>query len=163
MSERIHSSQFPGRLVVFLLDGQRYALHLAAVQRVIRIAEITPLPAAPPIVAGILNVHGAVVPVVNIRGRFGLPNRETSLSDQIIIARTMRRTIALIVDSVTEVVERPLNQIVTKDSIVPGISYIEGVAKLEDGLILIHDLDAFLSLEEEKALDQATEKTEEKR
>jgi purine-binding chemotaxis protein CheW len=93
-----------GQLVVFLLEGQRYALRLAAVERVVRAVEITPLPQAPEIVLGMINVEGRIVPVVNMRNRFGRPERAIELSDQFIIARTSRRAVALVVDSVNEVV-----------------------------------------------------------
>jgi len=145
----------PRRLVVFNLDEQRYALRLSAVERVVMIAEITLLPKAPRIIAGVINVQGRIIPVVNIRERFKLPERETALSDHLIIAKTSRRTVALVADSVSGVVERPENEITAPDRILPNLEYVVGVVKLDDGLILIHDLELFLSLEEENALEQA--------
>ncbi len=73
------------QLVVFTLEEQRYALYLSAVERIVRIVEITPLPKALEIVFGVINVQGQVVPVVDIRKRFRLPEREMSLSDQLIM------------------------------------------------------------------------------
>ena len=143
------------QLVVFTLEEQRYALYLSAVERIVRMVEITPLPKAPEIVFGVINVQGQVIPVVNIRKRFRLPEREMSLSDQLIIARISRRAVALVADAVSGVVERSEKEIVTPEEILPWMAYVEGVVKLEDGMILIHDLDEFLSLEEEKALDNA--------
>jgi purine-binding chemotaxis protein CheW len=143
------------QLVVFILDEQRYALHLPVVERAIRIVELSPLPKAPEIVLGVINVQGRIVPVVNIRKRFCLPDRNIRLSDQLLIARASRRTVALAVDAVSGMVERPDREIIAAQEILPGIEYVEGVAKLEDGLILIHNLDAFLSLEEEQTLSAA--------
>jgi chemotaxis signal transduction protein len=60
-------------LVVFTLDEQRYALHLDAVKRIVRAVEVTPLPKAPQIVLGVVNVQGKVIPVMNLRSRFSLP------------------------------------------------------------------------------------------
>jgi purine-binding chemotaxis protein CheW len=142
------------QLVVFTLDDQRYALYLHAVERVIRSVEITPLPKAPDIVLGVVNIQGRVIPVVDIRKRFRLPEREINLSDQLIIASTSKRPVALLTDAVNAVIEQSGKRTITSEDIMPGIKYIEGVVKLEDGLILIHDLDKFLSLEEEKALDE---------
>lgn len=142
-------------IVLFTLDDQRYALRLDAVERVVRAVEITPLPKAPEIVIGVINVQGRIVPVVNIRRRFRLPERELKLSDQIVIARTSRRTVALVVDAVRGVTELSGKQIVWPEDIVPQMQYVEGVVKLEDGLVLIHDLDRFLSLNEEITLDVA--------
>jgi purine-binding chemotaxis protein CheW len=144
-----------GQLVVFLLEGQRYALRLAAVERVVRAVEITPLPQAPEIVLGMINVEGRIVPVVNMRNRFGRPERAIELSDQFIIARTSRRAVALVVDSVNEVVACTEAQVVAAEKILPGLEHVEGVLKLPDGMILLHDLDRFLSLDEEQALAEA--------
>jgi purine-binding chemotaxis protein CheW len=143
------------RLIVFTLDEQRYALHLEAVERIVRLAEVTPLPKAPEIVLGVVNVQGRVLPVINIRRRFRLPEREEDLRDQLILARTSRRPVALVVDAVGGVVERTAKQATPAESIVSGTEYVEGVVKLADGLVLIHNLETFLSLEEETKLGKA--------
>lgn len=145
------------QFVVFTLDEQRFGLELTAVERVVRRVEITPLPKAPEIVLGVVNVRGRVIPVVDIRRRFRLPERRPALSDQIIIARTAQRAVALAVDATIEVLDRPQEDIIEALRVLPGIEYVEGVLKLKDGLILIHDLNRFLSLEEEAALDRAAE------
>jgi len=142
------------QLVVFYLDGQRYGLRLSTVERVVRAVEVTPLPAAPEIVLGVINVEGRIIPVVNVRRRFRLPEKETSLSDHLIIARTARRKVALVADSVSGIVDAPSAVVIDASEILPQIEYVEGVAKLEDGMALIHDLDRFLSLEENRALDE---------
>ena len=100
-------------------------------------------------------MHGNVIPLVNVRKRFRLPERNIGLSDHLIVAHTARRTVALIADSVEGVIEHPEENIAAPDTILPQMEYIEGVAKLADGMVLIHDLDRFLSLDEEKALDDA--------
>ena len=145
------------RLVHFNLDDRKYALFLSAVIRVIRVVEITSLPKAPEIVAGIINLQGQVIPVFDIRMRFKLSAREVQLSDQMIIATTARRTVALSVDSVTDVIEIPEEKIVAAEQILPEPGYVEGVIKTEGGMVLIHDLEKFLSLPEEKALGEALE------
>jgi purine-binding chemotaxis protein CheW len=143
------------RLVSFNLDDQKFALFLAAVMRIIRVVEITGLPEAPAIVLGIINIHGEIIPVFDIRKRFSLPRREMQLDDQLIIAHTSRGTVALLVDSVNDVFEVSEEKVVAGESILPGLDYIEGVVKTKDGMILIHDLEEFLSLAEEKALNEA--------
>ena len=84
------------QLVVFLLNEQRYALYLPVVERVVSAVEVTPLPKAPDIVLGVINMQGKVIPVVNIRRRFGLPERQIDLSDQFIIANTTKRPVVLV-------------------------------------------------------------------
>ena len=145
----------PVQLVVFRLDEQRYALSLAAVERIVRAAEVTLLPNAPPIVLGALDVEGRVLPVLNIRRRFGLREREVSPADQFLIARTAPRTIVLVVDEAQGVIERSQDEIIGSAQIAPGLEQFQGVVRLDDGLVLIHDLDRFLSLDEARALDEA--------
>ncbi len=93
------------RLVVFTLDEQRYALYLPVVERVVNAVEVTPLPKVPDIVLGVINVQGKVIPVVNIRRRFGLPEREIELSYQFIIANTSKQMVVLVADTVSGVIE----------------------------------------------------------
>jgi len=133
-------------VVVFLLDGERYALPLSAVERILRAVEVTPLPKAPEIVLGTINVQGRILAVVSLRRRFCLPEREIQLGDQLIIARTAKRDVALMVDAVGGVAELSGQDVTATEAIVPGLECLEGVGKLADGMVLIHDLDQFLSL-----------------
>ena len=142
-------------LVIFTLDESRFALKLSAVERVVRVVEITPLPKAPDIVLGIIDVQGGIIPVVNVRRRFRLPKREMQLNDQIVIARTVKRTVALLADDVTGVMACPKARIVEAEKVVSGMEFVEGIVKIDEGMILIHNLDTFLSLDEEKSLDDA--------
>jgi purine-binding chemotaxis protein CheW len=150
-----HSAEsvMSNQLVVFTLDAQHYALPLARVQRVVRMAEVTPLPKAPEIVLGVIDLQGNILPVMSMRKRFGLPEPEASLSDQLIVADTETRSIALVVNSVTGVVERTAEEIMHAEKIVPGVQYVEGMTRLEDGILFIHDLDRFLSKQEEQQLE----------
>lgn len=143
------------QLISFRLDHQHYALPLAAAERVVRAVEVTPLPSAPAIVIGAINVHGRVLPVLNVRRRFLLPEREISTTDWFLFAHTARRTVVLVVDRSDGLVERPRTEIVPSPHITPGLDAFPGVVRLEDGLLLIHDLDRFLSLDETRRLDQA--------
>lgn len=145
--------------LVFLLDDQRYALHLSAIDRVVRMVHITPISSAPDILLGIVNLEGLVIPVMDVRQRFNLPERENSLSDRLIFARTQRRSVALIADTVTGVIECSEHSLISAERILPELAHVEGVIKFEDGMILIHNLDKFLSLEEEAALDLAVAAT----
>ena len=147
------------QLVCFNLSNRRYALPLSAVVGILRAVEITPLPKAPPIVLGIVNVGGRIIPVVNMRQRFRLPNQEIEPRDQFILGQTGRRVVALVADEVSSVLERPERDVITPHDILPGLEGVEGVVGLDDGMILIYDLSKFLALEEEVALDVALAKT----
>ena len=143
------------QIVVFSLDEPRYALDLSTVERVVSAVEITPLPRAPEIVLGVINMQGQVVPVVDVRKRFRLPEREVNIDDRFIIARTSRRVVALVADDVVGVQRLGDRQIVSAEQALPFAEYIKGVAKVEEDLVLIYDLDRFLSLDEEQKLDEA--------
>lgn len=143
------------QLVVFAVEKQNYALRLSAVERIVRAVEVTPLPKMPEIVLGVVNVQGQIIPVVNLRRRFRLPEREIDPRDQLILARTAKRRVGLLADEVSGVLEVTGERVTAGGEVVPGLEYVTGVARLEDGLILIHDLNTFLSLDEEKVLDQA--------
>lgn len=146
------------QLMVFRLDEQRYALPLAVVERVVRAAEVTPLPKAPAIVFGAINVHGRVLPVLDVRRRFRVPTREIRAADWFLVADTAQRAVVLVIDDSEGVIERPPADIVASTEIIPGVDDFPGVVKLDDGLVLIHDLERFLSLDEARALDKAMHK-----
>ena len=143
------------QLCLFTLDERRYALTLLCVERVVFVVDITPLPKAPPVVLGVVNVKGDIVPVYDVRRRFRLPQRAINLTDQLMIARTSQQTVALLVDSVDGVIEVAEEDIAAAQGILPDIEYVQGIVKLPDGLVLIHDLEQFLSAEEERTLDEA--------
>lgn len=144
-----------GRVVVFLLEGQRYGLRLAAVEHVVPAVALTTLPRAPRIVLGIFSLRGEIVPVVDIRERFGLPRRAISPDQQMIVACTSRRRLAILVDATVGVVEVNENEFVPAETILSGLPQVEGIARTADGLVVIHEVDSFLALEEAAELDVA--------
>ena len=153
MNESIHILK--EQILVFTLDEQPYALSLHSVVKVIHAIEIRHLPNAPEIIAGIINVKGQIIPVADIRKRFGLTAHEIDPDDRLIITDTGKRQVAILVDSVTGIIDlEPAHLDLTKKSM-SFAEHISGVAKTEDGLILIYDLAGFLNLDEEKDLDLA--------
>lgn len=136
------------KLLVFRLDDQRYALHLEAVERVVAAVFVTPLPDAPEIVLGVINVQGRIVPAINMRRRFRLPEMDLRPSDQFIISSSSGRIFALVADATLGIVDCPTQAIVEADRILPHMEQVEGVMVLEDGMVLIYDIDKTLSLDE---------------
>lgn len=143
------------QLVVFVLDNWKLALSLQAVIRVLPAVEITPLPNAPDVVSGIVNIEGTLFPVFNTRHCLGFPERDTDPGDRFIIAQTKRRSVILTVDDVTGVLSCSEKCIDTERVLFHGQRHISGVARLDGELILIHDLEAFLSPKEERVLNRA--------
>lgn len=144
-------------LLVFTLNDWRCALPLAAVAATHRAVAVTALPGAPYKVMGIINVRGTVLPAIDLRTCFGFARQPLSPDQHIVLGRTSRRPVALIVDGISGVIECAQDAVAAAGDVLPGLESIEGVVKLEDGMVLIHDLDRFLSLEEAAALDHAME------
>lgn len=144
-----------GRVVIFEVDAQRFGLALDSVEQAVRSVAVTPLPKAPAVVAGIIDVHGSIIPVIDLRYRFLLPQRAPLITDQLLIASTALRRLALCIDSVSDVMEYGDEDFNAIDTVVPGMEFLKGIVRLADGLVLIHDLDTLLSLEEAQMLDEA--------
>jgi purine-binding chemotaxis protein CheW len=142
-------------VVIFEVAAQRFGLPLDRVQSAVRIVEITPLPCAPAVVTGVINVRGSVIPVVDMRRRFRLPQRASLLTDQLLIVDTPVRRLALWVDAVRDMAEYGEQDFIAADAIVPGMEYLRGIVRLADGLVLIQDLEQLLTLAEEQALAEA--------
>jgi purine-binding chemotaxis protein CheW len=143
------------QLLAFRLNDCFCALYLNQVLQVIQAVEATALPNAPATVIGVIDLHGQVVPLLNIRRRFEFVDHEIGIEDQFIIAQMKSRTVAIAVDEVMQIVERPAEEIVAAEKIVGNMDYLDGVTRLDDGLALIHDPDTFFSLDERRELESA--------
>lgn len=143
----------PADILVFEVAGSRYGVATDVVQELVRAVAVTPLPEPPPVVEGVINVRGTVVPVFDLRRRFHLPEKEMEPSDHLVVARAGERTVALHVDRVLEVLQVTPEELAGGTALGAGSRYVSGVAKLADGLVLIHDLSTFLSEAESHLLD----------
>lgn len=142
-------------LLLFLLDGRPYAVRLGQVERVAAMAAFAPLPGAPPVVAGVINVGGRFLPVLDVRARLGLTPRPPRLEDGLIVLRLASRSVALWIDHVEGTIHLPAASLVPAERVVGAGGWFDAVTALPDGPIFIHDADRFLSLEEETVLDAA--------
>lgn len=142
-------------ILVFELDTQRYALCSSEVRELLRAVTVVPLPRAPAIVEGIINVRGDVVPVLDVRTRFGIRAKPAEHTDHLIVARAGSRLVALRTDRALGLTRVDAGAVASGQSIASGLEYLAGVACLPDGLVLIHDLSTFLSQAEAAALDEA--------
>lgn len=131
---------------VFELDDARYGISLADTREVFRMPALAPLPKAPPVVEGIANIRGHIVPVISLRRRFGLPDKPPHPFEHLLFATAGARAVAIRADRVTGVHGVDSAEIEAPQA---------GVTKLADGLVLIHDLATFLKDSEAAELDQA--------
>lgn len=150
------------QLLCFSIDDHRYGITSDAVVEIVRAVAITPLPGSTSVIAGVIDVRGTIVPVFDLRARFGLPARELSPADCFILARTPSRVAALHVDLVQDLVDvddrsasADAEHVFTTQ--VPTAQHIVGAATLADGMVLIHDVAAFLSSTEAESLESALE------
>jgi purine-binding chemotaxis protein CheW len=142
-------------VVVFRVDNQRCALPLNCVERIVRAVEVTPLPGAPAIVLGAVCVAGRVLPVLSMRWRLGLAAREVRPRDHFLIGRAASRRVVLAIDEADGLIQPDETRFTPAGDIAAGIGHVRGMARLDDGLVLIEDLDRFLSFDEGRALDTA--------
>jgi len=143
------------QLVTFVLGRQRFAVSLQNVIRVVAAAQWTPLPDAPEVVLGIIDFHGQIIPVVDPRRGLHRVSPDVSIADQFIIVYTGLRTIALLVNDTLGVIARnivPISRVRLREA---GSSLFAGAVSVDDELVLIHDVERFLSIEELRALDEA--------
>lgn len=144
-------------LIEFECRGHRFALPLSSVRRVVPSAQPTPLPGAPEIVLGVLNLGGEVAVIVNFYRRIGLPFSTIDISQQLLVVDMAGFCIGLVVDRVVGIATRELE---TKPAIpgqLAGAGFVHAVLQLEDGLCVICDLEKFLFDDEKLAIDHALE------
>lgn len=140
------------KIVRFKVNGQSFGIQLSAIDTIIRAVEVTPIPNSPGYLCGIIDMHGVIIPVINIHVRIGQPDRPTLIDDRFIIAKVPGRLIALRVDEVTGIIENVENQILKAETISPDLE-IHGIARSKEGLIVIYNLEKFLSSDELSFLD----------
>ncbi|HID29259.1 MAG TPA: purine-binding chemotaxis protein CheW, partial [Desulfobacterales bacterium] len=149
--------------VCFWVDREEYGIEIMKVQEIIRIDEITAVPNAPRFVEGIVNLRGNVLPVLDMRTRFGLDKGERTEQNRIIVVDISGKTTGIIVDSVSEVLRIPRKQIEFPPDFITeaGVEgrYIEGIGKLDEGkrIIVLIQVDALLTGDEKEELSDIGE------
>ncbi len=142
------------QLVIFRLGEDFFAMLISNVNEIIRLQKITPVPKAPPFVEGVTNLRGRVIPVIDLRQRFGLPPREESTSARIIVADHEGKLIGMMVDRVDEVLTVSADAIEPPDEMVVSVDsqFLAGIVRLEDRLIILLDQEQVLTPSEIKLL-----------
>ncbi len=142
------------QLVVFELADEHYGLDITTVESIIKMQAITKMPHAPNFVEGITNLRGTVVPVMDLRRRFGLDSKEKDRETRIVVSNMNGVQVGIIVDAVSQVlriqdemIEPPPPMSTTINS-----AFILGIAKLDDQLVILLELEKILSTEEQERL-----------
>lgn len=142
------------QLVTFRLGKEEFSMDILKVQEIIRHMDLTRVPRTPDFVDGVINLRGRVIPVLDLRKRFGLPEGERTNETRIIVVDVDNRTVGLKVDAVSEVLRLPADTVEAPPSLVTGIEsdYIKGVGKLDGRLIILLDVAKILTRTEKDAL-----------
>ncbi len=144
------------KVVVFRLKDEEYGVEVDQVKSIERMESITRVPNTPSFVKGVINLRGVVIPVINLRSRFQMEEEEYTDSTRIVIVHVNEMEVGLIVDAALDVLDVPLDAIEPPPEVVGGVeaAYLRGMAKLEDRLLVLLNLDRVLSPEELKQVEQ---------
>lgn len=142
------------QLVSFNIGQEEFGLDIQSIQEINRMVDITRVPNAPEFVSGVINLRGKVIPIIDLRKRFGFSPKENDRNTRIIVVELVGMVVGFVVDSVSEVLRIPKSITEPPPAIVAGIGseYITAVAKLENRLLILLDLERILKDKEKQQL-----------
>lgn len=137
------------------LGDTRIGFAASAVHEIARAVAITPLSGAPDIIEGVINLHGRIVPVVDVRRRLSMAAVANAPEQFLVVIEVMERLIAMRVDDVEDIVDVPAASLESPAQLSPVLERLRGISALSDGALVIYDTSAFLTQAESEALDGA--------
>lgn len=142
------------QLVVFRLANEFYGVDIGAVNTIIRMQEITEIPQTPSFVEGVINLRGSIIPVIDLRMRFGLPVEETTKASRIVVVESSGQMIGMVVDAVAETLRLSADDIEPPSPVIASVDaeYLRGVGKQENRLVILLDLSKVLTAREVDSL-----------
>ena len=142
--------------VTFALGSEEYGVDIAQVQEINRMVTITNVPRAPQFMEGVINLRGRLIPIIDLRTRFGMDRSERTKDTRIVVTEIGTKRVGMVVDSVSEVLRIPVEQIEDAPDLVAGVDteYIRGVGKMGDRLIIMLDLGRVISTGEKTELQK---------
>ena len=146
------------QLVVFKLGEEEFGVNILQVREIEKLDQgLTRVPKAPHFIEGVINLRGEIIPIVDLRKRFGLTLPALGLDSRVIIVEIGDEPVGMLVDAVVEVLRVPLSAIESTPSITKGVNsyYLAGVAKIDERLIVLLNLERALSPEETEELSKA--------
>jgi purine-binding chemotaxis protein CheW len=144
-----------GQYVTFTIAEEIYGVEVLKVQEIIGMTTVTHVPNSPSFMKGVINLRGAVVPVVDMRLKFGIQEKDYDAFTVVIIVEVRERLIGMIVDSVSDVAGIPLNSIQETPHFNAAVDtdFIKGIGQLDSKLVIILDVDRILTAEEVRGLE----------
>jgi purine-binding chemotaxis protein CheW len=142
------------QLVSFKIGTEEFGVDILKVQEINRMMEVTRVPNAPEYVDGVINLRGKVIPIIDLRRRFGLERKERDKDTRIVVVELKGKVVGFVVDAVSEVLRIPRSVTEPPPALVSDINaeYITAVGKLEDRLLILLDLEKVLSAEQSAEL-----------
>lgn len=144
------------QFVIFKLGDEKYAVDILNVGGISEFREMTKVPNAPAFIDGIINLRGDIIPIVNLKKRFHIPEKNVDSDTRIIINNIKGKDIGFIVDEASQVIKIDDADIEDAPEIIKGADrqYISGVGKVNDQIVILLDLEKVLSDEEQKAVNE---------
>jgi purine-binding chemotaxis protein CheW len=142
-------------VVSFRLGTEEYGVDISQVQEIIRMVEITHVPRAPHFMEGVINLRGQLIPIIDLRTRFAMQRGEHTKNTRIVVTEIGSKKVGIIVDSVSEVINIPIEQVEEAPDMIAGVGteYIQGVGKVADRLVILLDLTMVITGEEKAQLE----------
>ncbi len=142
------------QLVTFRLAGQKYAVDILKVQEINNMKDITAVPNAPSYLEGAVNLRGKVIPVLNLKKKFGFEAQQANESAKIVIMNVKGVIMGVMVDSVSDVLRISRDRVEPPPPVSSNVSseFLSGIAKLEEGLVILLDMDRLLDGDEHRAV-----------
>jgi purine-binding chemotaxis protein CheW len=142
------------QIVVFELGAEHFGVEISRVESIIKMQAITRLPHTPDFIEGITNLRGKVLPVMDLRKRFGLPPQQADKNSRIIVVNLDQTEVGMIVDEVSEVLTVPEGAVEAAPEITTSVNstFITGIAKLDPRLVILLDLQRVLSQREQASV-----------
>ncbi len=146
------------QFVTCRIAKEEFAFDVLSVQEINRMVEVTRVPKAPYFVEGVINLRGRIIPVLDLRRRFGLSAVERTEDSRIMVVLVRQRMVGLIVDEVVEVLRLPQAMIEPPPSVgsTAGAEFTQGVGRIDDRLLIVLDLNRLLLPNEQAAMEAAT-------
>ena len=146
-------------IVGFTVGRETYGIPIAALHEIVRVPEITAVPDAPDYLEGVINLRGKIIPVMDLRKRFGTAAIQPDKKNRILVVELENRLLGLIVSSASEVLKIPPSEIESPGAVFAEgeSSYVTGVGKLKGRLVILLDIARLLRQPEYKKLEEAAE------
>lgn len=147
------------QFLTFILAEETYGVDILKVQEIRGWQDVTTIPNAPKHIRGVMNLRGAIVPILDLRRRFDMPEVDLTDNTVVVVVNVMERTIGMVVDAVSDVVDMPTEELRAAPDFGSNIdaNFVQGLAPVEDNMVIILNVDDILKSSDLVSLDKLTD------